>query len=76
MKSRKVAKRLAEHFSKQRDKVFGIKKIDLLKLLADVHLDIGNQYNRDKMCAMFSLFMEFIIEFESTGVIILKQLFC
>ena len=33
----KDAERLAEHFSKQRDKVFGIKEYYLSKLLA--HLD-------------------------------------
>ena len=62
-----------KHFSKQRDKVFDIKKLNLLKLPA--HLDTGNQHNCNKMCAMFSLFTEFITEFESTWGIVVKQFF-
>ena len=50
-----------------------IKLKENLNLLA--HLDTGNQHNCSKMCAMLSLFKEFITEFESTWVIILKQLF-
>ena len=50
-----------------------IKLKENLNLLA--HLDTGNQHNCSKMCAMLSLFKEFITKFESTWVIILKQLF-
>ena len=50
-----------------------LKNLNLLKLPA--HLDTGNQHNCNKMCAMFSLFTEFITEFESTWGIVLKQFF-
>ena len=68
MKSTKDADRLAEHFIKQRHEVFAD---SIKKLLA--HLDTGNQRYYNKMCAMLSLFTEFITEFESSWAI--KQLF-
>ena len=69
----KEAKKLAEHFSKQREVFADSFKKNLLKLLA--HLDIGNQNNWNKICAVLSLFTDFLTEFESTLVIILKQFF-
>ena len=74
-RAQKILKRLEEHFSKQRDEVFAdsIEKTSKKPL---AHLGTDNQKNcNKKLCAMFSLFTEFITEFESTWVIILKQLF-
>ena len=38
-------------------------------------IQVINIINCNKMCAMFSLFTEFITEFESTWGIVLKQFF-
>ena len=54
-KSAKDAKRLTEHFSKQRDKVFGIKKINLLKLLLILIQVINTIVTK---CSKFFLYLQ------------------
>ena len=51
----------------------GFNSKSLLKLLA--YLDTGNQHNWNKMWAVLPLFTEFLTEFKSIWVIMLKQLF-